>query len=683
MLNKQLIQPKSIVIVGGSDNISSPGGRVLKNLIDHDFQGDLLVLNPKKNVVQGIKSYINIDDLPKVELAIIAIASKYILETVHILTQKKNTKAFIIFSAGFSEKDEEGAQLEREIVNLINKADACLLGPNNIGLLNTYYAGVFTAPIPKLDKKGVHLISGSGATAVFIMEASVSIGLSFNSVFSVGNSAQIGVEEVLQYYDENHEKYQASKVILLYIESINNPKKLLKHAVSLAQKGFKIAAIKAGSSDAGSRAATSHTGAMANSDVAVDALFDKAKIIRCYGRNELINVAAILQHKTTKGKRFAIITHAGGPAVMLTDILEKNNLQVPKIESAFAKELLEKLYHGSSVQNPIDFLATGNAEQLELIIDYCEHKFDEIDALIIIFGSPGLTQVYDVYDVIDSYNKINKKPIYAVLPSVVNVKDEIKQFISKGNIGFNDEVLFGKALAKVYANQSKVISKPNSEINLLNKTLISDELSNFKNAYLSPKSALKVMQAAAINCVEELVIIEQNELQQISDYPVVMKVVGPIHKTDVGGVILDVKNIFEAEKSFKKLMQIPSAKAVLIQPMKKGLELFIGAKKEGDFGHLIMCGLGGTYIEIFKDVSVKLAPLTMKNAEEMVKNLKIYPILKGVRGKKGIDIEQFISIILQISKLVTQFPEIEELDINPLIANDTEIMAVDFRLKVI
>jgi len=324
MLHHNLIEPKSIVIVGGSDNIHSPGGNVLKNLIDHKFNGELFVVNPKKTLVQNTRSYQNINDIPQVDLAIIAIAAKFIPETIKILTQSKNTKGFIIFSAGFSEKDEEGARIEQEIVSLISKAGGSLLGPNNIGLINQNYTGVFTTPIPKLDTKGVDFISGSGATAVFIMETAQSIGLTFSSIYTVGNSAQIGVEEVLEYFDRTFDLDQSSKVKLLYIESIKNPIKFLKHTSSLIKKGCKIAALKAGSSEEGNRAASSHTGALANSDVFVEALFTKAGIIRCYGRNELITVAGILQQKETSGKNIAIITHAGGPAVMLTDTLSKN-----------------------------------------------------------------------------------------------------------------------------------------------------------------------------------------------------------------------------------------------------------------------------------------------------------------------------------------------------------------------
>ncbi len=237
----------------------------------------------------------------------------------------------------------------------------------------------------------------------------------------------------------------------------------------MIHKGCKIAAIKAGSSEAGNRAASSHTGAIANSDVFIDTLFKKAGIIRCYGRNELISVAGILQQKESKGKNIAIITHAGGPAVMMTDILSKNGLKIPHLEGEESEGLLSQLYDGSSVSNPIDFLATGNAEQLGSIIDYCENKCPEIDAMAVIFGSPGLTAVDDVYQVLNEKIRTSKKPIYAILPSVVNVKNEINDFIKKGNIAFHDEVLFGSALAKVYNHTSVSEKTKDTDLKIFRK----------------------------------------------------------------------------------------------------------------------------------------------------------------------------------------------------------------------
>jgi len=683
MLNEKLLNPKSIVIIGASNNIHTPGGRVLKNLIDHHFEGELLAVNPKETEVQGLKCYQHINEIPTVDVAIIAISAKFTLETVKILAQQKNTKGFIIFSAGFSEKDEEGKQLEQQIVDEINAVNGTLLGPNNIGLINQNYAGVFTTPIPKLDKNGVDFISGSGATAVFIIEAAMSTGLTFSSVYSVGNSAQIGVEEVLEHFDETYNSETSSKIKLLYIESIENPQKLLKHATSLIKKGCKIAAIKAGSSSAGSRAASSHTGALANSDVAVDALFKKAGIIRCYGRNELITVASIFTLPQIKGKNIAIITHAGGPAVMLTDALSKNGLNVPEINGKESEELLSKLYLGSSVSNPIDFLATGTAEQLGTIIDYCEHKFDEIDAIAVIFGSPGLFEVYDVYDVLHQKMITCKKPIFPILPSVINVKNEIEYFISKGNINFPDEVLFGNILAKTMEVE-KITSKtkPSSATNI---KVIRSIIENSENGYLQPQQVKELLIAAEIPIVQEIVcktITECISAIKELQFPVVMKVVGPIHKSDVGGIILNISSEEKLTASFDDIMKIEGATSVLIQPMKKGTELFIGAKKEDKFGHLVLCGLGGIYIEVLKDIQTSLAPVSKMEAAEMIQNLRSYKIIQGIRNQEGINENEFAEIITKISNLVSVVPEIEELDLNPLFGNSKEIFAVDARIRI-
>jgi len=683
ILHSTLIHPKSIVVIGGSNNIHSPGGNVLKNLIEHTFKGDLFVVNPKQDHVQGIQSYKSVDEIPQVDLAIIAIPAAYILDAVSILTKEKNTKAFIVFSAGFSEKDKHGARLEKDLVKMIEAVGGSLLGPNNIGLINKNYAGVFTTPIPKLSDSGVDFISGSGATAVFIIEAALGMGLMFSSVYTFGNSAQIGVEEILEYFDESFDALKSSRVKLLYIESIKNPGKFLKHTQSLIKKGCKIAAIKAGSTETGIKAASSHTGALATSDVFVDALFKKAGIIRCDGRNQLISVAGILLQKEFTGKNIAIITHAGGPAVMLTDVLSKNGLKIPPLKDANSIALSKELFDGSSVANPIDFLATGTADQLETIIDYCENKFDTIDAMVVIFGSPGLKPVYDAYEVLDKKIRTSKKPIYAVLPSVINAKDEIKDFISKGHIVFNDEVLFGNALGLV--SHQQVTQTSYKDVSIKSHKTIRAIIDSLPNGYLTAEIAIKVLSDAGISFVPHITVKNREELQVVLknlSYPVVEKVIGPLHKTDVNGVLLNISNGKELCEGFDKLINIKGATSVLIQPMISGMELYVGAKKEGNYPHIVLCGLGGIFVEVLKDVSTGMVPLSKKEALEMVSSLKAYPILKGTRGKQGINIDALLEVITKISTLLCMVPEIMELDINPLLASGENLMAVDARICI-
>jgi acetyltransferase len=640
-------------------------------------------VNPKLDEVQGIKSFRTVEELPQVDCAILAIAAKFCLEAVQTLTQEKATGGFIILSAGFSEENHDGAILEQQVVDVIDAAGASLIGPNCVGLLNQTYSGIFTTPIPSLSSNGVDFISGSGATAVFIMESSVPKGLRFSSVYSVGNSAQIGVEEILKHLDETYVHGKSAPVKLLYIENIDKPQLLYKHASSLIRKGARIAAIKSGGSEAGSRAASSHTGALASSDVAVDALFSKAGIVRCYGREELATVASIFMHPIPKGRNIAIITHAGGPAVMLTDSLSNGGLNIPQIEGEKATQLLGKLFAGSSVANPIDFLATGTAEQLGNIIDACENDFENIDAMAVIFGSPGLFPVFDVYDLLDEKMKTCKKPIYPILPSIINVKDEIEHFIKKGRINFPDEVTFGNALCKIMNTPEPQPEK--IEIAKVDIARIRKVIDNAENGYLSPTGVFELLDAAGIDRSFEKVVDKLEDALEFAKkygYPLVMKVVGPVHKSDVGGVVLNVKNEETVIREFERLIKIKDTYAVMMGEMLHGTEVFIGAKRDDKFGHMVLAGLGGIFIEVLKDVNTSLTPISAVEAKRMITNLKSYKIIEGVRGQEGVDQDALIQQILKVSAMLEAAPEIFEMDLNPLLGNSKYVKAVDARIRI-
>ncbi|MEI7489881.1 MAG: acetate--CoA ligase family protein [Bacteroidota bacterium] len=683
MLNKSLLHPESIVVVGGSNDTHKPGGAILRNLIESRFKGRLYVTNPKESEVQGIRCYQDPSQLPDVDLAIIAIAAKFIPETVGLLAFQKNTRAFIILSAGFSEESHEGKQLEDKLVSIVNHVNGTLIGPNCIGVLTPDYAGIFTKPIPKLDPRGCDFISGSGATACFIMEAGIPNGLTFANVFSVGNSAQVGAEEILAFLDESFDPEKSSRVKLLYLENVSKPQMLLKHASSLIRKGCRIAAVKAGSSEAGSRAASSHTGALASPDVAVDALFRKAGIVRCYGREDLISVASVFMYPPLKGKNIAVITHAGGPAVMLTDALSNHGLSVPRIEDNTAKELLAQLFPGSSVANPIDFLATGTAGQLGTIIDYCDKKFNEIDGMAVIFGTPGLTEVFDVYKVIDEKMMTSRKPIFPILPSVMTASAEITDFIQRGKTFFPDEVTFGKALSRVYYTPGP--APADAELPPVRTDVIRNIIDAAPDGYLPPSAIQTLMDACGIPRAGEAVVTNREDAAKAAarlGFPVVMKVVGPVHKSDVGGVMLNIKDQAAVMAEFDRMITVKDTTAVLVQPMLSGTELFAGAKYEPKFGHMILCGMGGIFIEVLKDVSAGLSPLSKDEALTMIRNLKSYKIIQGVRGQKGISEEAFAGIIVRLSALLEAAPEIAELDFNPLLGKGEIILAVDARIRV-
>ncbi|NDV65662.1 acetate--CoA ligase family protein [Bacteroides sp. 224] len=684
MITQQLLHPESIVVVGASNNVHKPGGAILRNILAGKYKGELRAVNPKEKEVQGVKAYEDVSELPNTDLAILAIPAHLCPAVVETLASTKETKAFIILSAGFGEETHEGAILENQILETVNKYNAALIGPNCIGLLNICHHSVFTQPIPTLNPQGVDLISSSGATAVFILESAVVKGLQFNSVWSVGNAKQIGVEDVLQYMDEHFDAEKDSNIKLLYVESIKDPDRLLLHASSLIKKGCKIAAIKSGSSESGSRAASSHTGAIASSDSAVEALFRKAGIVRCYSREELTTVGCIFTLPELKGRNFAIVTHAGGPGVMLTDALSKGGLNVPSLEGPVADELKTKLFSGASVGNPIDILATGTPEQLSTVIDYCENKFENVDAILAIFGTPGLVTMFETYEVLHQKMLINKKPIFPVLPSINTAGKEVEEFLKKGHVNFADEVTLGTALSRIM-NASKPAA---NEIELFGVDVprirrIIDSIP--EDGYIAPNYVQELLHSAGIPIVEEFVSDNKASVlafAQRTGFPVVAKVVGPVHKSDVGGVVLNITSKQHLSLEFDRMMQIPDAKAIMVQQMLKGTELFIGAKYEEKFGHVVLCGLGGIFVEVLKDISSGLAPLSYEEAYSMIRSLRAYKIIKGTRGQKGVNEDKFAEIIVRLSTLLRFATEIKEMDINPLLATEKDVIAVDARIRI-
>ena len=595
-------------------------------------------MNPKETEVQGVKCYAKVDDLPQVDCAIICIAAKFCAQTVDVLAKEKGCKGFIIISAGFSEENAEGAAIEKHIVDTINSVGGSLIGPNCTGFLNVNYAGCFDTPIPTLDPKGVDFITGSGATAVFIKEYGMSNGLKFNSVWAVGNSAQLGIEDVLEHLDETFDPEKSSRVIMLYMEKIGDPQRLLKHSRSLINKGCHIAAIKSGGSAAGSRAASSHTGALATNDAVVDALFRKAGIVRCQNRQELTTVCGVFMHPEIKGKRCAVITHAGGPAVMLTDVLSNGGMEVPSTD---------------------------------------------IDFSVVIFGSPGLFSNKEVYDLLDQKMKTCKKPIFPVLPSIINVKDEIEDFIAKGRINFPEECVLGNAICKVY-NTPKP-QPENVEMPKIDTARIRKCIDSCENGYIGPDKIYELLDAAGIAQKQIRVVDKKQQALNFANevgYPLVMKVVGPVHKSDVGGVTLNVRNIETVDKEFDRLMAIKDTYAVEMYPMLDGTEVYIGAIRDAKFGHQVFFGLGGIFIEVLKDVQSSLVPISAAEAKEALTKLRGYKILQGVRGQQPVNVDVYAEQIARVAALVMAAPEIAEMDLNPLLGNPKNVVAVDARIRI-
>jgi acetyltransferase len=367
---------------------------------------------------------------------------------------------------------------------------------------------------------------------------------------------------------------------------------------------------------------------------------------------------------------------------MLTDALEKGGLQVPHLEGPSADELLTKLFPGSSVANPIDFLATGTPEHVALVIDAINDKFEEVDGMAVIFGSTGLTDITEALDVISEKSKMSRKPVYTVLPSVVTAKKEADYFQSLGNVSFSDEVLLARALAEVAKTP-----KPNGQVLLpaVDQATVRRIVDGCKAGYLTPEQVHALLDAAGIDRAHEVVVTSKEEAVKRAEelgFPVVMKVVGPVHKSDVGGVALNVKDPEAVATEFARMIKIADTTAILIQPMLSGTELFVGANYEEKFGHLILCGLGGVFVEVLKDTAADLSPIGKNGALEMIRSLRSYKIIQGARGQEGVDEQRFAETITRLSALCEAAPEIKELDLNPLLGSKNRVVAVDARIMI-
>jgi acetyltransferase len=421
--------------------------------------------------------------------------------------------------------------------------------------------------------------------------------------------------------------------------------------------------------------------------VAVDALFRKAGVIRCYGRTELALTAGLLLQPLPKGRNMAIVTHAGGPAVMLTDVLSAGGIQVPPLEGTKAKALLEKLYHGASVANPIDYLATGTAGQLDCILAACEHDFTDIDAIAVIYGNAGLTEVESTHNVLLQKMLTTKKAIYAILPSIHNAVSELPEYVKNNRIVFSDEVLFGRTFVNIVNQQYTINDKTQEERALpdTEQAKIRTIVAAATDGYLAPGKVQALLDAVGVTRAQERVVTTSDSAVQAAKelgYPVVMKVVGPVHKSDVGGVTLNVLNDAAVRKEFERMMKINGATAVLLQPQLSGTQLFVGAKREPGFGHLVVCGLGGIFVEVLKDVSSALAPCSVPEALHMIRSLRGYKIIQGIRGQEPVNEAAFAEIVVRVSQLCCAAPEIAELDLNPLLAAGNQVVAVDARIRI-
>ncbi len=495
----------------------------------------------------------------------------------------------VILSAGFGELGPEGKQEEKILAEIATKHGILLLGPNCSGVMTYAHASKFTGVALELVRGGIDFISGSGATVDFLAEHAMRRGLKFNSFLTVGNSAQSGVPDVMEIYDAGHGP-DSSKIMITYQESIVNPQKFLKAARSLSKKGVLLAGIKAGTTQAGSRAAASHTGAMATNDTAVQAMFDKAGVIRVNSRLEMVDVATILTLVKGKadGKRVAIVTDAGGPGVMLCDELSQMGFDVPHFNERTRTRLAEVLPAGAGVGNPVDTLPTSGADRLEKVLTILiEEAKDQVDYIIVMNGDAGMMDNWALYQTARKFMDISPIPIIPSYVSVLSSEVPLRKFREIGGCYFEDEVYLARALNRV-VNRPRIF-EPETSAAGYNKTKIAGLLAGKHNA-LTPQVTRVVLQAAGVRFPGQVELTDKTGLSSIPfAFPWVMKVMGPLHKSDVGGVRVGINDTAQAEKVWDELLQIKDATGVLVQQMVKGTEVIIGANREEGYDTSGLC----------------------------------------------------------------------------------------------
>jgi acetyl coenzyme A synthetase (ADP forming)-like protein len=690
-------KPASVAVIGASRDPSSIGYRILQALVINRFQGPVYPVNPKAGVIGSMRAYVSIADVPEaVDLAIIAVPRDAVLGVVDECA-KRGVKALIVITAGFAEADEAGRALQKQLVDKVRGNGLRMIGPNCMGLLNTDPAFQLNASFsPVFPPPGrVAMSSQSGALGLAILALAVERGLGVSTFVSVGNKADVSGNDLLQYWEMDED----TEVILLYLESFGNPRRFARIARRVGRTK-PIVAVKAGRTLAGRRAAGSHTAALAANDVAVDALFRQTGVIRAETLDEMFDLAAALENQPLPaGRRVGIITNAGGPGILCTDACEAGGLLVPELSAATKAALKTFLPAAAGLSNPIDMIASARAESYQKSIETVLPS-EEIDALIVIYipvdrnDSESVAQA--IRDGVANARAAGatRKPVLACLMTT----DGSRALAAKDEV--IPSYMFPEAAAKVLTRATAYAewrARPLAQVPEfadINKdaatATVAQALKSRGDGWLTAEECRTVLSAFGIPQVAGGIARTREEAVQIArslGFPVAAKLasIRVLHKSDVGAVRLNLQNEDAVALAFDDIQQ-EGMEGVLIQKMLSGgVEVMVGVTEDPLFGPLIAFGLGGIYVEILGDVCFRITPLTDLDAREMVHCIRGYRLLEGYRGHSPADINAIEEVLLRISRMVEDVPEIRELDLNPLFAMPPGqgCVAVDARIRVL
>ncbi|MCX7726648.1 MAG: acetate--CoA ligase family protein [Chitinispirillaceae bacterium] len=675
---EKLLTPSSVAIIGASKDKKKVGNNILVNLISGGFKGEIYPVNPGTSEIEGKKCYSSVKEIPKeVDLAVIVVKRDLVLPTLKECVEK-NIKSVIIITAGFGETGEEGKALQKEIINIAKLNGITLLGPNCLGLINTHH-NLNASFGQGIGIKGeIAFISQSGALITAIQDMAVGDKIGFSILASLGNKAVLDEIDFLHHL----QKDKTTKVICAYLEDVHNGQEFMKVAEHV-NKVKPIIVLKSGRTASGAKAASSHTGSLAGSDSAYNCAFKRSGVIRAESIEHLFDVATALAYQPLpEGDRVAVITNAGGPGIMMSDALEMVGLKMATIDEETKEKLRSFLSPAASLQNPVDILGDASADTYKKAIEVVlESK--NVDSLIIILTPQKMTEIAGTASTIVEIGKKNKKPIFCCFMGSEVVREGVR-ILKENHIpqypvperaakAMRDMVLYSeykrrplRVIERFAVNKIPVIRTIKANISRGSYEIGEFDAKTILEAYkfIVPPGGLATNVDEAVRFANEV------------GYPVAMKISSPdiLHKSDVGGVKIGLYNAQAVEDAFELMMlrikrKKPEAeiRGVLIEKMiMGGREVILGMKKDPQFGPMIMYGLGGIFVEVLKDVSFGLAPLTEEECFKMIESTRSYKLLLGARGEQPVDVSLIVGNLQRLSQLVMDFPEIEEVDINPL-----------------
>ncbi|WNY25186.1 acetate--CoA ligase alpha subunit [Methanolapillus millepedarum] len=692
MLN--MFKPKTVAVIGASDTKGKIGHDVLKNLTGL-FPGKIVPINTNATEVMGLKAYPTVSACPdKVDLAIFCIPSKFVLEAIEDCG-KSGVKSVVVISAGFKEVNPAGAEMEKQIAAACKKYKMELVGPNCLGIIDTHAKlnGSFAKMMAITGD--IAFMSQSGAIMTAMLDWADARNVGFSRVVSLGNKAGVNEKDCLEDFAEDPN----TKVIAAYLEEIVDGPAFME-AAKVACKKKPIVLIKSGTTDAGSAAVSSHTGSIAGADQAYTSAFKQSGIIRAKALDEMMNYSmAFSACPLPKGRNIAIITNAGGPGIMATDAVINNNMKMAKLKDANYQKLKSALPEAASAKNPIDVLGDAKPDRYALALDTALED-ENVDGIIFLVTPQSVTEVTNTAQLIIDRFKSVKKPILCVFfgGTLMEPGEKMLQAAGIPNYTYPEAAIETMRALCDYADILKTEFKKPETFKVDKekvKALMKKQTDN--NDFVLGLESIDILEAYGLPLVgneEAATVDDAVKAAEKMGYPVVMKIVSPdiTHKSDAGGIRLNLKNKDEVKDAYAKMMvdvkkHVPNAKieGVQIQQMLiGGNEIIIGMIRDPTFGPLVMFGLGGIYVEILKDVSFGVAPLNRDEAEKLIRSIKTFKIFEGARGAQPVDINILIDAVLRVSQLVTDFPEIKEFEINPMKVMDDgkTIYAIDMRMML-